>query len=147
LLNRSPEHASVSSAPASESFLPAPTASVSRQVDLELDDENDWDNDRRIRIKATNVYRSQNSITNHVYNYYFIDDSELDQHFVLFINSINDNCKVSDIGVNLNDYLPLNSEIKSNELLIELKNKLLNRIVQISYGSNAIGQIIKYISI
>ena len=65
-MNRLPAYASVSSAPASESFLPAPTASVPRHVELELDDENDWDNDKRIRIKAaTNVYRSQNSITNH----------------------------------------------------------------------------------
>ncbi len=137
MLNRSRESGgSVSSAPA---------ASVSRQVvEEELDD---WDNDRRMRIKATNVYRSKDSIKNHVYNCYFIDDRELDQHFVLFINSINDNCKVSDLGVNLNNYLPLNSETKSNDLLIELQNKLLNRIVKISYGFNENGQIIKYISI
>ena len=110
-------------------------------------EDNNWDNDRKVRIKVTNVYRSQESIRSQVYNCYFIDDRELDQHFALFINSINDNVKVNGIGLDLNDYLPLNTELKCNRLLVDLQRKILNKMIKISFETSEIGHIIKYISV
>ena len=69
--------------------------------------------------KVADVYRSQDSITNNKYNYFFIDEfgeNKEKKHFVLFINSIKDFVKLKGISFYLKKYLPLISNQRSDSL-------------------------------
>lgn len=99
-------------------------------------------------IKVADVYRSQDSITNNKYNYFFIDEfgeNKEKKHFVLFINSIKDYVKLKGISFYLKKYLPLISNQRSDSLSRALKDKLLNRNIEITYESKEAGNIIEYI--
>jgi hypothetical protein len=99
-------------------------------------------------IKVADVYRSQDSITNNKYNYFFIDEfgeNKEKKHFFLFINSIKDYVKLKGISFYLKKYLPLISNQRSDSLSRALKDKLLNRNIEITYESKEAGNIIEYI--
>ena len=99
-------------------------------------------------VKVADVYRSQDSITNNKYNYFFIDEfgeNKEKKHFVLFINSIKDFVELKGISFYLKKYLPLISNQRSDSLSRALKDKLLNRNIEITYKSKEAGNIIEYI--
>lgn len=88
-------------------------------------------------IKVLKTYRSVKSIQEQRFNCFFIDDAE--NHFALFINNKSDSYKMKSVGLNLEDFLPLDSDEQSNAFLAELGRKLLNNTVKIEYSENARG--------
>ncbi len=90
------------------------------------------------------VYRSRDAILNRKYNYFFIDAET--KHFVFFIDyNSSDNLKTSGIEFDLENFFPLNSDLAIENLLDSLKEKILNKKIQVSYISNPQGNIIKSI--
>lgn len=90
------------------------------------------------------VYRSRDAISNCKYNYFFIDAET--KHFVFFIDyNSSDNCKINGIELDLENFFPLDSDLAIERLLDSLKEKILNKKIQVSYISKSQGNIIKSI--
>ncbi len=112
--------------------------------EFENDDENENENESEIQV--TKVYRSQRAIATHRYNYFFIDqklDKDETKHFVLFVNNNKDIEKTKNIALDLDAYLPLDSEEKSNLFLKSLEKMILDKKIKVSYIAKRKGNIIK----
>ncbi len=117
--------------------------------DFESDYEEENSEVNFCEIQATNVYRSKKAIQTNRYNYFFIDEKlkkSKTKHFVLFINNDGtDDTKTYGLDLDINDYLPLNSEIACGHFLNALKQKVSNQTIEISYVTKPRGNVIKAI--